>query len=355
MLKVSVFGTEPCLHSSRLGRGLSGLSPSVSAVLDFQSSKPLRLANAGELSSVAPVIDLSSHRAAEGASFRVDPLELAPADRNALQTRNPPPSAGKGRWLGFSCNFGVGRRDVLAMWLGQAEDPQLAAKMLQKLWPVLREDCLQEAEAPAAKPEVKTFSEIGVADEAFLWMISDRLDLAIFVLDAQSRMLRVNLAARRLLEKGDILRRGHGGLFAATDCASKALRAAVEHCAHHCDAGDETVVFLDSGGDRPVPITLTRFVHQGQAVGCVVAMLPMPPGSDRVEMVSRGMGLTPVEARVASLIQLGLSNREAAAKAGIREQTFNTYAKRALAKLNVSSRAEMAQILTWQAAGGPKT
>lgn len=307
----------------------------------------------------APVIDLASHCAAAGSAFRVDPLILAPADRSVLQTCNPPPSAGNGRWIGFTCSFAKGRRDVLAMWLGQAEDPQLAAKMLQKLWPVLREDCLQEAEQPSgrdsARGDAGTQSDIGVADEAFLWMISDRLDLAMFVLDAQSRMLRVNLAARRLLEKGDVLRRGRGGLFAATDAASHTLRAAVEQCAQHGKAGDETVVFLDSGGDRPVPITLTRFVHQGQPAGYVVAMLPMPPGSERVEMVSRGMGLTPVEARVASLIQLGLSNREAAAKAGIREQSFNTYAKRALAKLNVSSRVEMAQILTWQAAGGPKT
>ena len=39
--------------------------------------------------------------------------------------------------------------------------------------------------------------------------------------------------------------------------------------------------------------------------------------------------------------------------AGLTEQSLCTYAKRVLNKLNVTSRAEVAQMLTWQAQGGP--
>jgi DNA-binding CsgD family transcriptional regulator len=80
-------------------------------------------------------------------------------------------------------------------------------------------------------------------------------------------------------------------------------------------------------------------------------MLPMPPNPERVELLGRKLGLTPAEARVAVLMQSGLTNREAAYRAGLKEQTFNTYAKRVLCKLNVTGRTEMAQLLTWQAAG----
>ena len=61
------------------------------------------------------------------------------------------------------------------------------------------------------------------------------------------------------------------------------------------------------------------------------------------------MGLTPAEARVAALIREGHSNKQAAEIAGLTVETFNTYAKRVLSKMNVTCRSEMAQMLTWQA------
>ena len=74
--------------------------------------------------------------------------------------------------------------------------------------------------------------------------------------------------------------------------------------------------------------------------------------SPLVAKLARAGGLTHAEARVAALLQMGLSNKDAAKAAGLKEQSVSTYAKRALSKLNVTSRAEMAQMLTWQAAGG---
>jgi DNA-binding NarL/FixJ family response regulator len=80
--------------------------------------------------------------------------------------------------------------------------------------------------------------------------------------------------------------------------------------------------------------------------------MPQPPDSRRVEMLARAGGLTAAEARIAALLQMGLSNKDVATTTGLKEQSVSTYTKRVLSKLNVSSRAEMAQLLTWQAAGG---
>ena len=101
-----------------------------------------------------------------------------------------------------------------------------------------------------------------------------------------------------------------------------------------------------------IPVTLTRFCHQGAATDLVLVTMSLPPDSRRIEMLARAGGLTPSEARVAALLQLGLSNKDVAIAAGLKEQSVSTYAKRALSKLHVTSRAEMAQMLTWQAAGG---
>lgn len=89
----------------------------------------------------------------------------------------------------------------------------------------------------------------------------------------------------------------------------------------------------------------------GQPTDLIVAMLPMPPNPERIELLGIKLGLTPAEARVAVLMQSGLTNREAAFRAGLKEQTFNTYAKRVLSKLHVTGRTQMAQLLTWQSVG----
>jgi DNA-binding CsgD family transcriptional regulator len=263
-----------------------------------------------------------------------------------------------GRWQSFDCVFENDVRDAVALYLDASEDVSLITRMIEKIWPSLREDCLQEFCVDSDAKEA--VGEKLAGDEALLWMISDRLDIALFVLDAECRMLRINAAAKILLQEEKILRRGRGGLFGVTEADTTALRTAVAAQSALTTGSDlptdhESVVFLEGSEDRKVPVALSGFVYKGTPTNYVVAMLPMPPDSGRVEMVGRGMGLTAVEARVASLIQLGLSNREAAHRAGIREQSFNTYAKRALSKLNVSSRSEMAQLLTWQAAGGRKS
>jgi len=246
-------------------------------------------------------------------------------------------------WIGFSGEFQNGTCDRVALLLKNDQEITFIRKFLENIWPVLREDCLAESRD----------MQMPFGDDALLWMISDKIDVAVLVLDARGRMLRVNMAAKEILDTGDIIHRGKGGVFARNEEESRKFRSAVASCALADDPGEgETILFLESGhqGIR-VPVSLSRFYYQGKPSDLVVAMLPMPPDPARVEMMGRKMGLSSSEARVAALMQSGLTNREAASQAGLKEQTFNTYAKRVLSKLNVNGRTEMAQLLTWQAAG----
>ena len=102
-------------------------------------------------------------------------------------------------------------------------------------------------------------------------------------------------------------------------------------------------------------MTLSRYIHDSVPTRYVVVTVPRPPERVVIETLAGQMGLTASEAKVASLMQTGLSNKQAAELAGFTDQTFNTYSKRVLNKLNVSCRAELARLLTWQANGGTTT
>lgn len=253
-----------------------------------------------------------------------------------------------GRWSAFLCRFDSGRVDRVAVRLAPDADEVRLLGFLSLIWPVLREDCLQEI-ADTRK---------GIADEAMLWLISKKMDVAVFVMSAKGEMLRSNAAAKILLDQGQVLKRSRHGIVCSDDLQTRMLREAIASSAAADPDHADAVMFLAPRGERGalqgvrIPVTLSRFFHAGAPTDLVTMTLPSPPDSRRVEILARELGLTQAEARVAALMQLGLSNREAARIAGLTEQSLSTYAKRVLSKLNAGSRAEVAQMLTWQAQGG---
>lgn len=254
-----------------------------------------------------------------------------------------------GKWHAFHCQFDSGRQDRIAVHVGPEADESMLLGFLSLIWPVLREDCLREI----------ADTQSGVADEAMLWFIANKMELAVFVVNAEGMMLRSNAGGKVLLNHGHILKRTRKGITCNSDDQTRELREAIAKCATtDPEEGADAVVFLapeapeDGCHKAQVPVTLSRFFHEGSPTSLVTMVLPSPPNSRRIEVLARKMGLTQSEARVAALMQLGLSNREAARHAGLTEQSLSTYAKRVLNKLNVTSRAEVAQMLTWQAQGG---
>lgn len=266
---------------------------------------------------------------------------LRPGETEALlDYADTPP--GSGRWVPFNYTMSDGTADRLFLWLKRGIGKVTAANYLALVWRVLREDCLAEARSP----------HTALSEQALLWLVAARIDVAVLVVGAHGAILKRNEAARAMMEEGRVLSSGRDGVDAADDLQTRRLREEIARCAATGAARAETTLFLEPADGGPhVPCTLSRFVREGVPSDLVVLTLPSPPNPRRVETLARGLGLTASEARVAALLQLGLSNREAARLAGLTEQSLSTYAKRAMHKLNVGSRAQMAQMLTWQAHG----
>lgn len=254
--------------------------------------------------------------------------------------------AGQG-WALFSCCFQDGSEDLIALRLEDGPHDAHCGDILQAIWPVLREDALREL----------TGETQAAVTSALLWTISKKTDAAVLVLDGAGTLLHCNESARDMLDGGALLNDSGGRLSCASAGETAGFYAAVAECARTRrgpgSGPHELILFLEDriSGIR-LPVSLTRYRCAGADQPLVVAILPRQPDRSRIEMLAQKMGLSPSEARVAALIQLGLSNREAAHIAGLKEQTFNTYAKRVLAKMQVAGRAEMAQRLTWQASLG---
>ena len=310
-----------------------------------------------------------------------------------------------GRWVVFACTFEDGSKDRIALYLQGSQHDAHCADILPAIWPIARQDVLREmlgsepdgaggtarlrsqfisdATGGSAQDMDQTTGQNTGADatdspetgsgsapdisEAMLWTISTKSDSAVLVLDEQGQLLESNAAGRDMLDAGTLLRCNGGTLRCADDSETRAFYAAVHSCVtdasptsqgaqsggRQAGGGQELIVFLhDSASDMRLPLSLSCYRCADTRRALVVAILPRQPDRTRIEMLAQKMGLSPCEARVAALIQLGLSNREAAHIAGLKEQTFNTYAKRVLSKLDVTVRTEMAQRLTWQASLG---
>lgn len=256
-------------------------------------------------------------------------------------------------WRVFTCRTSDGTVDLIAL-LSRETDATIK-NFLQKFWPGVRRMCTIEVQTSAAH----------VSDDAMLWMVSRKMNASILVMDSHGRVLKTNTAGREMLDRADLLRITPRGLLTANSQETRALRLAVakliggasdqpdpqgDGAADDQPKRTEYVLFLSKPGrDERMPMTLSLYRPESGGEPLILAILPQPPDHKRIEELARQMGLTPSEARVAALVRSGLSNREAAERAGLKVETFNTYVKRVLSKMNVSCRAEMAQMLTWQA------
>lgn len=272
----------------------------------------------------------------------VTPIDLGAIELATLRSRIPdPPELQKPlNWHAFKCRFGSGATDILVF--RDLEDPDEAGAFLGRVWPGLRHACVNTC--GHASPDI--------SNDALLWMISQKVNAAILVLDQRCKVLRANAAADDLLAERQLLRNTGDRLVCATRKETIALQAAIDESYASVEkrAVEFVLILRGKSGTAHVPMSLSTYFQVESGERLILAMLPRPPAHERIEELARNMGLTPSEARVAALIREGHSNREAAEIAGLKIETFNTYAKRALSKMNVKGRAEMAQMLTWQVA-----
>lgn len=271
-------------------------------------------------------------------SLNVTEVELGASDLSTLLEFSAD-SAHPGRWQAFCCRFSNGTKDILA--LHDVSNTGEAMALLKAVWPALRRTC----------SDAGSHRGSDLSDDAMLWVINQKVNAAILAIDEHSRVLKANAAAEEILSEGRLLRIGPAGLVCANRQATQALRAAVRESFESGNTGQHEFVLLlrSRSGTAHIPVSLSTYVQVETGQKLILLMLPRPPNLERIEGLARRMGLTPSEARVAALIREGHSNKKAAEIAGLKTETFNTYAKRAMSKMNVKCRSEMAQMLTWQA------
>lgn len=340
------FSLQNNLSSVALRKFLQGLSQTASALIHYSSDSVVFTTDktaCQALHSERLQANLPTEYDAANTVVGSEIKGLSPRDLEELELA---PLRTEGRsWKLLSFALTNGDHDRLALALDESEDLALTANYLTRIWPILREDCLKEHIAGPSKV---------IEARGDGWGLLDQVQVALIVLDGAGLMYRLNRAGRQILDDGQILKRGKGGIFAANDADNNNFRAAIAEQASS-DAADDvgSVVFVHNKTcNTRVPISLSRFMHEGETTRFVVATLPLPIRARRIEELAKQLGLSASEARVASLIQRGLSNRDAAEEAGFKQETFNTYAKRVLNKLDVRGRTEMAQLLTWQISGG---
>jgi DNA-binding CsgD family transcriptional regulator len=337
--------TRPIAFSDRLSRSFLCIAHSSFVELDVRSESLVLTSRdlSGDPLPISPILPEAMR--APGDLVLCEELHGAADSGLARATLAgmTPHKADFGSWHSFRITFSSGVEDHIWLQMPEPGQAAMACGLLARIWPNLREDCLQDLR----------HRQDDVCDEAMLWMVSNQINMAILVMNRDGLMLRANAAAKRLLDQETVLRRTPKGIRCANDGQTRLLRSALSSCARSGPQDGDQILFLNAVGlGLRIPVSLSRFHHDGIATDLVLVTMPLPPDSLRVEMLARAGGLTPAEARIAALLQMGLSNKDAAVAAGLKEQSVSTYAKRVLNKLNVTSRAEMAQLLTWQAAGG---
>ncbi len=293
-------------------------------------------------SEVRPVTEVSVGLDT-GALLSVEPVGLSIVDSSCLMDMASRDAKQKtGDWQAFRCRFENGVDDLVSFI--SSESIEANAQFLTTMWPGLRRMCVQGLGQSLAD----------LSDDAMLWAVSRKVNASILVLDRDCKVIKANAAGRDLLTDGRLLRDTAHGVVCARDKETRALRQAIAEFLRDDNPDPRTPEFVillrGQAQTGHVPLSLSVYNESPGGAQLYLAMLPMPPEPKRIEELAMHLGLTRSEARVASLMRDGYSNREAAEIAGLKVETFNTYAKRVLSKMNVGGRAEMAQMLTWQSA-----
>jgi DNA-binding CsgD family transcriptional regulator len=337
---MSAPGADTFIFSTTLKRSLSSLTNTAFVRFDalkanvcLATTEDLPTSDRGNLTAKLRHVDVPG----EIADFRA----VDPEDTDGAWARG---FTGEGAWVLFRCEYDDGGVDMIALELNGGAHDAHCKDVLAAIWRNLREDCLKELEGGAGE----------AVSSALLWTISHKTDSAVLVLDGNGIILEANAAGREVLEQGDVVCDVAGQFKLANPNENKSLSVAMRECLAVPEGkNEEFILFLEGkcAGGR-LPLSLSQYRCAAYDTPLIIAILPCQPDIKRIEMLAQKMGLSPAESRVAALMQLGLPNRKAAAIAGVKEQTFNTYAKRVLSKLDMGNRAEMAHVLTWQSSVG---
>ncbi len=177
------------------------------------------------------------------------------------------------------------------------------------------------------------------------------MSAAIFLLDAEGRIVHANRAGHDMLGSGDVLRSTNGKLVARGAQANQSLRELFIGIRDR-GAGTSCIALPMTAhdGERYVahvlPLTAAARGATGRAYRSVAALFVRKaemesPGG---EVIARSFDLTPAEARVMLSIVDGSGVPETAAALGTAESTVKTHLRRVFAKTGTSRQADLVRI-----------
>jgi DNA-binding CsgD family transcriptional regulator len=189
---------------------------------------------------------------------------------------------------------------------------------------------------------------------------------AALLLDSRQRIVHANPAAEQLLREGDGLTSASNGGLHLSAVLLDERRALARNLAQALRVADGSgdllgeplrVTRLSGAGSLlvvPVPLPPPDFSLWELSDSARLLVLVIDPGARTLAaatVLQAAFGLTPAEARVATLIGSGLSGPQAAQALGVSPTTVKTHLARCFEKLGVRSQVELARMLSALPAG----
>ncbi|KAA0573520.1 helix-turn-helix transcriptional regulator [Azospirillum sp. B21] len=207
--------------------------------------------------------------------------------------------------------------------------------------------------AMSAVPASRSFHGIA-GSPMFAWLV-DRFDLAVLLVDAETRLLFANRAAEELLQAGQVLRLRNGIVEVACRSENRAFRDAIATCLRRVGDGIEQ-------GDTALPIILGRGpaplsgcvaalpadlcgIGQGKAVASLFLVDPQGWHRPSMTQLQACFGLTPAEAALALEILVGDGLQACAGRLGISQTTARTHLGHVFEKTGTRRQAELVRLL----------
>jgi len=186
-------------------------------------------------------------------------------------------------------------------------------------------------------------------DAATLADTLDGLDIGLYLVAADARLVHANTAGRAILMARDVLREIRGHLTACDGAANQTLQRLF---AAPRPASETAVPMIGTAGQRYVahalPLTSETRPFANEACRASTALfvrkvtLAIPPCSDVIGQVFR---LTPAELRVLlAIVELG-SVREVAAAFGVAGSTIKTHLRRLFEKTGAARQADFVKLV----------
>jgi DNA-binding CsgD family transcriptional regulator len=211
---------------------------------------------------------------------------------------------------------------------------------------------------PHVRRAVRTGKVIDLrqAEAATFADILDGLSPAIFLVDAEGKIIHANVASHSVLEKGDLLRSVNGRLTATDAQVDRVLHDAfaVASCSDDETGGKGSALPLPNGigSNRYVAHVLPLKVGERHKAGMgskvVAALFVRKAEFETVlpsEVIGKTYNLTPTELRVLlAIVNVG-GVRQVAGDLGVADTTIKTHLSRLFEKTGVSRQADLVKLV----------